>query len=42
MEPTPTQDWLSPWLMRLCAQNTTSGQEDQGLRDLLAQLDVPN
>jgi acetylornithine deacetylase len=41
MEPTPTQDWLSRWLLRLCAQNTTSGQEDQGLPtllDLLAEL----
>jgi acetylornithine deacetylase len=41
METAPTRDWLSRWLMHLCAQNTTSGQEDQGLpalRELLTEL----
>jgi len=44
METAPTEstrDWLARWLLRLCAQDTTSGQEDRGLpvlRDLLAEL----
>jgi acetylornithine deacetylase len=44
MEPTPTEstkNWLSRWLMCLCALDTTSGQEDRGLpalRDLLEEL----
>lgn len=44
MEPAPTEstrDWLSRWLLCLCAQDTTSGQEDRGLpalRDLLVEL----
>lgn len=44
MEPAPTKDtidWLSAWLTKLCARNTTLGQEDQGLlslQELLAEL----
>lgn len=44
MEPAPTEcmrDWLARWLTCLCARDTTSGQEDQGLpvlRDLLTEL----
>jgi acetylornithine deacetylase len=41
MEPTRTEStrsWLSRWLLDLCAQNTTSEHEDQGLPTLLELL----
>ncbi len=36
--PADPRDWGAHWLLRLCAQETTSGREDAGLPDLRALL----